>query len=319
MKNEGQPGMQPNGEPQGYFVVVPPAVEEDKFELTRLVSNVLSAWKGIVIGGVLGAAITAVVVLQLPLEFRAQALIAPVESSEGLAGSLRSQFGGLAALAGVNIGGNVSRKEEFFAMLDSPGFAREFIVSDNLLPKLYADRWDPKTQDWRPGVKRPTLEQGVQRFMTDVSSVSEERRTGLVTVTIICESPQLAAQWANRMVELANERLRNDARVESERSIQYLNNELAKTSVFELRQSIFRLIETQVNNAMLANVQREYAFRFIDRAVVPEKRYGPKRTLLTLLGGFAGAVLGTGVLLAWRTWRRERAAGHVPAPSGNPR
>jgi hypothetical protein len=308
MNDERQTRPRPTGEPQGYFVVVPPSVEEDKFELKRLVSNVFSAWKGILIGGLLGGVITAVVVMQLPLLYRAQALIAPVETSTGLAGSLRNQFGGLAALAGVDIGASASRKEEAFAMLSSLGFARDFIVSEDLLPVLFADRWDAKARQWRPGEKVPTLEDGVMRFTRDVRSVTEERRTGLITVTIVCESPKLAARWANRMVDLANERLRREAREQSERSIRYLNTELAKTSVVELRQSIFRLIETQVNNAMLANVQIEYAFRFIDRAVEPERRFSPRRTLLTLLGAFAGAVLGVGILLAWRAWQREKVA-----------
>jgi uncharacterized protein involved in exopolysaccharide biosynthesis len=301
-------GPRPAGEPQGYFVVVPPSTEEDKFEFARFVRNVFAAWKGVVIGGFLGGVFTAVWAMQLPLLYRSQALIAPVENNTGLAGSLRNQFGGLAALAGVDIGATASRKEEAFAMLSSQGFARDFIVAENLLPVLFADRWDAKAKKWRPGENEPTLEDGMMLFTRDVRSITEERRTGLITVTVVWESPELAARWANRLVDLANERLRREAREQSERSIQYLNNELAKTSVVELRQSIFRLIETQVNNAMLANVQIEYAFRIIDRAVPSEKRFSPRRTLMTLLGTFAGALLGVGIFLMRRAWQRGKGA-----------
>ena len=44
---------------------------------------------------------------------------------------------------------------------------------------------------------------------------------------------------------------------------------------------------------MLANVRQEYAFRVIDPATAPEKRSWPNRTLLALLGAFAGFVVGT--------------------------
>ena len=301
----------PDAEPQGYFVVVPPATEEDRFEFGKLIATLLGTWKAAVIGAVIGGAVTAFVSMQMTPLFRAHALIAPVEANSGLSGALRSQFGGLAALAGVDMGAAGSRKNESFATLGSQGIAREFITSQNLLPQLFPDRWDATAKAWRG--KEPSLEDAVLIFTREVRSVVEDRKTGLITVTVEFRSPRQASEWTNLMVEHVNEKLRLQATQEAERSIVYLNNELAKTNVVELRQAIFRLIETQVNNAMLANVQREYAFRFIERAVTPEQRFSPRRTLLTALGVLAGAFLGVACLLVRRAYASEKARARAAA------
>ena len=55
------------------------------------------------------------------------------------------------------------------------------------------------------------------------------------------------------------------------KSINYLREELNKTSVVELQQAIYRLLEkAQTKKIMLANVRDQYAFSVIDSAKVPE-------------------------------------------------
>jgi uncharacterized protein involved in exopolysaccharide biosynthesis len=284
------------GPPTGYFVVVPRPEVDEQGELSALVSKVLVSWKLLALMTFLGALAAFGVSLELRKTFRAQALIAPVAPS-GVTGAsgLRSEFGGLAALAGVDLGSSNSRKEEWLATLTSNGLATDFIQSKNLLPILYSERWDPATKGWRAGTSPPTMEDAVKRLTTNVRTITEDRRTGLVTVAVEWYSPDLAATWANDMIEMANERLRTEAIDNAERSIQYLNKELAKTTVVGLQQSIYRLIEEQVSHAMLANVQREYAFRFIDRAVPPQTRASPRRLLFAAVGAFAG--LTTAVLV----------------------
>ena len=157
---------------------------------------------------------------------------------------------------------------------------------------MFADRWDPEKNRWREGKKVPTIADGVRLFNDEVRSVTDDRKTNLVIVAVEWYSPELAARWTNQLIDMTNERLRSIAMGNAERSIQYLNDELAKTNVVELRQAIFGLIESQINNAMLANVQHEYAFHFIDRAVVPDRKVAPKRSLISLVGAFAGFSLG---------------------------
>ena len=297
------------GPPSGYFIVVPDPQEDGADELASFGGELLTAWKLLLAMFFLGALLAGLSSYLMAPKFRAQALVVPVtQQTSSPAGSALRELGGLAALAGVDIGITGGRKEEYLATLNSPGFAREFIETRNLLPILYADRWDPQAKRWRPGEKIPTMDQAVKRFTKDVVSIADDRRTNVVTITVDWYSPLLAAQWANGMIELVNERLRSDAIRTADSSLDYLNKELAKTNVVEIRQAIYRVIEQQVNNAMLANVQREYAFHFVDRAVPPEVRFSPKRPLMAAVGAAVGLFVGVLVVYVRRVRARRREA-----------
>lgn len=283
-----------SGPPSGYFVVVPPSDQgQEDLDLARVVATALRGWKKILAAALAGALIAALVSFYLPSVYRAQVLVAPVQQGgAGALGALQSQVGGIAALAGIDLGGGADTRKESFARLASSGFARDFIVTGQLLPALFPERWDEKAGQWRAGEQVPTVEDGVRRFTHDVRAVSEDRKTGLVTLTVDWYDPVLAEQWANGLIDLSNERLRAEAVANSRQRIDFLNAELRKTDVLELRQAIYRLIESQLNTAMLASVQKEFAFRVIDAAVVPDRRARPRRTVLTVVGGLLGATAG---------------------------
>jgi LPS O-antigen subunit length determinant protein (WzzB/FepE family) len=299
------------GPPSGYFIVVPEPQGAASNELAAFGGELLAAWRLLLVMAVIGGLIAVAVAFLLPPKFRAQALVAPVTQSgaTGGGGGALSKLGGIAALAGIDIGSTGGRKDEFLATLNAKGFARDFIQTQNLLPLLYARRWDPQSQRWRAGETPPTLGEAVRFFTEDVVSISDDHKTGFVTITVDWYSPQLAAQWANGLIDMVNERLRAEAIHGAESSLDYLNKELAKTNVVEIRQAIYRLTEEQVNNAMLANVEHEYAYRFLDRAIVPEKKYTPKRAVMGSVGAAAGLFVGVLIVYA----RRVRARRNGPA------
>ena len=299
------------GPPSGYLVVVPPGGEADAITLGEVLSIAFASWKLILVCAVVAAVLAGAASFLIRPTYRATVVVSPVvQAGMGGAGALRNQLGGLAALAGIDLGSGGRDKEQSLATLKSSGFARDFIVAENLLPLMYPERWDPVAKQWRAGEKPPSLELAVTQFTRHIRTISEEQRTGIVTLTVEWFSPELAAQWANRMMASVNDRMRLEATRNSERSISFLNQELEKTPVVELQHAIYRLIEEQVNNAMLANVQREYAFRVIDPAFAPEQRSSPQRTMMVLVGGVIGGFIGLCIVFIRRS---VRAAGlHKP-------
>lgn len=302
-----QPHARPDmdGPPQGYFVIVPPGDGESRIDIGRAARVLFAAWKILLLTVFAGALVATVTALQMRNVYRSEVLVAPVSQSRGGAlGDLRSQFGGLASLTGIDLGtGDVDVGEIHLAALSSAGLAREFILENDLVPVLFADRWDAKANDWAAGEEPPTMQDAVRRFTLDVSRVNEDRRTGLITVRVEWYDPETAARWANGLVTMVNQRLRAEAIENSSRRIEYLNNELAKTEIVGLRQAIFRLIETQVNQAMLANVRPDYAFQVIDPAVASDVKWkvAPRRSLIVLGGTLAGLLLASAVIL----WQRH--------------
>ncbi|WP_293374289.1 GNVR domain-containing protein [Nevskia sp.] len=240
----------------------------------------------------------------LPEKFSASVVLAPVGDDSvggklGGAGALLSQFGGLASLGGLSLGSG-GRKSESIATLGSAALAEGFIAEKKLLPVLFDDEWNPGTKTWKESdpADQPTLWKAEQKFAKKVRSVSEDKKTGLVTLTMTWRDPQLAAEWANELVARANASLRARAIEQSQRNLEYLNGQLVKTSVVELQKSIYGLIENEIKQVMVANGNAEFAFKVIDPARAPEKRTSPKRGLITVIGLFVGFMLGIVIALA---------------------
>jgi uncharacterized protein involved in exopolysaccharide biosynthesis len=220
--------------------------------------------------------------------YRAEVLLAPAEDQTGH--GLASQFGGLAALAGVSIRGDSS--VEPLAVLKSREFARKFIDEQGLLTIFFSEQWDSASGRWRQSDPDhwPDLRDAVKFFDDSIRRVSEDARTGLVTLHIQWTDPFVAAEWANLLVERLNEQMRSRALREAEENVEYLQKELARTNVVALQQSIGRLLETEMQKLMLARGTSEFAFRVIDPAEPPRRRYKPMRTLTVVLATILGGL-----------------------------
>jgi hypothetical protein len=295
------------GPPAGYFVLLSERNDEDALGVAKIFAWLSRWWRLLLAAGLLGAVAAVAYSFTMPKTYRSRMVLAPVTSEEGMGsvGGLSNELGGIAAMAGVDVTGDAARREQSFATLNSDGFARDFIVQENLMPLLFAKQWDAKAGRWLPGKLPPTLEAGVRKFKHNVVYVKQDHITGLVTVTVEWYSPATAAAWANRMVELVNSRLRSEATRSAEKSVEYLNNQLSKANTVELHQAISRLIEQQVNRAMVANVRPDYAYRFIDPPVAPDVRFGPQRLLYALGGAAAAMVLAYLYVYAYADRRRK--------------
>lgn len=225
-------------------------------------------------------------------QYTASVVLLPVSTrggSLGLGGSV-SELSGLASLAGINLSGANQVKTEALATLESEVLTEQYIRQHDLLPVLFSRDWNAATRQWKTSdpEKVPTLWKANRRFK-DIRSIIDDTKTGLVTLTIKWKNPYLAAQWANGLVKLTNDYLRQRAIDESERSISYLSSEVTKTNIVEVKSAIYNLMETQIKNEMVARGREEFALRVIDPAVPPEKKSFPKPILWTA-GAFLGGI-----------------------------
>jgi uncharacterized protein involved in exopolysaccharide biosynthesis len=247
-----------------------------------------------------------------PKTYKATITISPVSDSSssqlsGLSG-LASQFGGLAALAGVSVTGD-SKKSESLAVLQSEALTETYIQKNNLLPVLYQNRWDAKNKKWKSAnsTETPTMWQANILFKNSVRAVATDAKTGLVTLTISWNDPKIAAQWANDLVKMTNDFVRNKVIEQSERNIAYLNDQAAKTDAVGVQQAIYPILQAEINKVMLARGSNEYAFRVIDPAVTPEKPSSPLKRLWILVGMFSGFCISTLLVIARSALRSAHA------------
>ncbi len=274
----------------------------------RVVRQSLWLWLVIVVFHV---ALAIAAAFYLSPVYRSELIVAPVPqgSANGLLGNVASQLGGLSQLVGIQDQGAIG-KDELIALLGSREFAREFIHERKLQPILFYKIWDATTETWMVDSEEdvPSEIDAIRAFRENVMQISEARRTtGLVTVSFEWIDRHQAAEWATAYLEFANNKIRQRTITEAQRSIQYLNDELAKTSIVELRTAIYSLIETQINRIMVANVRDEYAFKIVDSAFVPDpdEFVRPNRPLI-VLGGFVFGLLMATVLVVLRQAIRDR-------------
>ena len=266
----------------------------------RLVAAVMTG------GALVGALLTWV----LPPVYEARTVVSPVtqESMGNVLSGLRSQLGGLAQLAGVDLGSLASEaKVTAYATLASDEFARDFIQANDLLPVLFSRQWDSENKRWENPRRAPTLNDGVRYFRKRIRFVSEDRRSGLVTLRIEWKEPQLAARWCNGMIDMVNERLRREAVAQSDESLVVLEKEVARTNSIELQQLLYRLMQSNINAKTVALVKREYAFKVIDRAYPADRDQmkRPRFAPMIALGLALGALLSIGYVILALALRDE--------------
>lgn len=227
----------------------------------------------------------------------------------GNLGALVSQFGSLGSLAGVALGGGGRQEAEPLAVLQSRVLTQAYIEKNELLPILYPDQWDPVSKKWMVADpdRLPTVWKAYEDFRK-IRTVLADSKTGLYTLTITWKDPELAARWANDLVREANNYLRARALAESERNVEYLRGEAAKTDIVQVKTAMYGLIENEVKQAMLARGRDDFALKVIDPAVVPERTSSPRMLVWLLAGGVLGAVLAAITVFVRAAWRNAPAS-----------
>ena len=286
--------------------------DPDSFSFVRI------AWRGrwLILAFIVAFGLASVAYAFLATEwYDAEVVLTPTgtKNTQGLAnvlGNLGGGLGALAGLAGISLGGQGIA--EPLGVLKSREFAREFIEEQALLHVLLADKWDAKAGRWKQTNprKQPDVRDAVRYFEKHVLTVRDDKKTGLISVVIEWKDADVAAAWANRIVDRLNDQMRARALHEAEANVDYLRNELAQTNVVSVQQAISKLLESEMQKVMVARGNKEFAFRVVDPAAVPKWRSWPMRTVVVALGILAGGLAGL-IAVLMRESNRVRGSNHV--------
>lgn len=266
-------------------------VPDDGVDLTELVAGIARyRWLVLAVWVTVVAAAMTYYFFATPI-YRTEALLAP--NQQDAAPSLPGALSGLTNLIDVGLGSS-NGQNVAIATLQSRSFVREFIDEMNLMPVLFEDEWDEQQQSWisEDPDGQPDVREGVQLFLEEVLSVVEDRVSGLVYVRVSWSDPDVATDWAARLIALVNERLRATDLAKSQARLAFLQEQLTKESYVEIRQALASLIEGEIQKSMLARVDTEYAFTVVDPPMPPHKRFSPKLKILLLLSVAGGLAIG---------------------------
>lgn len=208
--------------------------------------------------------------------------------------------------------GAATKKSGFKLISDLRREYSEFKASIVQIPErvLNPERYERMQASLQSGAG---LANSVRRFKSRHMRVDQEPLTQLVTISIYWNDPEIAAEVANKLAARLNMQARTEAINESRLRIKHLEEELRKTSLVGLRQSIYALIEMEINQITVAEAEPDFVFEVIDPALPPSIHLfvQPARVLImagsTVFGlGFSCALA---IALAYLRELRAKAKG----------
>ena len=284
---------------------------DDEIDLRELFS-VLWAGKILIVGITTLFALGSVIyALMLPNQYQASIVLAPAQQEAGGLSASLGQLGGLASLAGINIGeGGGSEPQLAQEILRSRSFIETFISENDLAVEVFAvDDWDVQTNqlsidaalydtdsgEWvresAPGKSPIPSGWELYKVFSGRFSVSQDKKTGMVTLSVEYYSPIVAKQWADKLVAAINAHMQARKLQQVNRNIKYLEAQIEKTPIADMREVFYTVIEEQIKSKMLAEASPEYVFETVSPAMVPEEKSQPKRALICILGTLLGGML----------------------------
>lgn len=239
-----------------------------------------------------------------PNVYTVQGLYMPKGAEDGGSlAKLAGQFGGLASMAGVNLGGSGADKTDIaLELLRSRAFLQAFIEKHELIvPLLAVKKWDQisdtliyddelydvEQQRWirkAPAGKKviPTAWEAFPKLIENVS-VDYASKKGTLGIKLTYYSPEIAAEWLKLLVKEMNLFWQKRTQNETEKYIGLLEEQAMQTNNSELKTILYSLIGEQTKTLLLNNITDEVMFETVAPIVIPEEKSAPSRALLCII------------------------------------
>lgn len=262
--------------------------------------------------------------LYLPNIYQSVATMAPQASgSASRLEELANRYSGLASLAGVNIGGAGRLTESQIAMeiTKTLTFFESFLYREVVAELAAVAEWDsdsgdliydnalydPKGDIWTMDEKRgrsnkPTLQEAHEIFLEHFS-VTEDLNTSLVTFSVTHQSPVVAKEWLELVLDSIDKQAKEDSIRESQTAIDFLKDQRNRTELVFIDEVFAQLIEEQFKSKILAEGSSNYLFRAIQPPYIPEKKIQPNRAWICI-SSFLIAFIGCCILSIARVFSK---------------
>ena len=278
------------------------STNQDEIDLRQLFDAILEG-KWIIIALTTSLSIIAVLYsISLPNVYKSEALLSPV-TGEG-SSQAASNIGGLASLAGINLQTqSVGNSTKALKKLRTLSFYEDNILPNIFLPDLMAlNSWDSKnnkiiydknifnseTQTWN---KIPSSQKSYKDFKR-ILGFSQDYDTGFVTISVKHQTPYIAQEWTNLIVNQLNDFFRTNDKREAQAAMDFLNTQMAQTSYTEIKQVIAELLQNKMQQLTLIEANDFYVFSYLDPPKVMEEKIEPNRKSISILGAVLGSLLG---------------------------
>ena len=221
-----------------------------------------------------------------------------------------SDFSGVASLVGVDLSGEGASVFKVMEIIQSREFVRHLITFENVLPSLMAaesfdassqqinfdpEIFDAESNTWtrEPGVNGNIIPSYLEahREYSDMLSIVKDKLTGLISIKFEHISPLFANDFLSLIIQEANNLNREIDVDATTKALTYLKGELSQTPQIEIKKSISKLIENQLETRMMASIYDDYILIPLEPPFVPDKKSRPIRSLIVILSTLIAGML----------------------------
>jgi LPS O-antigen subunit length determinant protein (WzzB/FepE family) len=288
-------------------------LKEDELDLIEIFYALIQG-KWIIISFTTFTSIIGVIYsLSLPNIYQSEAILVPVDPGSSISGALQN-YSSLAGLAGISLpseGSPKSNSKRALKTMTSLSFFKDNLMPEILLQDLMAVKsWDYKTNSliydesifnentktWvrnysYPKKQIPSAQESFKVFKSKHLIIEKDKITGFITLTVRHQSPHVAMNWANLIVNEINVFYRQKDEFESLQAVNFLNSQIATSSLSEVRQVIAELLKQETQKLALIEAKQAYVFDYIDPPAVMEKKSEPQRSTICIIIALLGGIL----------------------------
>lgn len=241
------------------------------------------------------------------------------------------RFGGLASLAGINIGQNQNSMnfDLYLAGLKGRAAADELARQPGILRTMFAGEWDDTQHTWRQPQSRfgfirksigwflgyraipwtPPNGAQVQQVLAGMIDVYKPLNSPIATVTLRTNNPEWGRQLLWALHHAVDDALRKKTMARATDSINYLNKELATVTVSDYREALISTLSDQEKIRMAASAKDSFAAEPVEPPAAPNGPTSPNPMSIIFGALVVGAIFAT--LLAWLKYRLDISLGEV--------
>jgi LPS O-antigen subunit length determinant protein (WzzB/FepE family) len=297
---------------------------DDEIDLRELLHAIFEGKWIILILTIVAAIASVSYSLSLPNLYQSKAILV-AHQSNGNTGALQG-MGNLANLAGVTLPtqGADSNSAKALKKINTLSFFEDSILPNISLHELMAQKsWDPKTNTlafdekiydessnkWvrnfsPPKNLIPSAQESFKVFKNHFS-MTEDREGGFITLKVKHHSPYVAKKWAVLLVDEINLFYQKKDKAEAEKAISYLNTQILKTNLTEIKQVFASLLQQETQKIMLTEAGESYVYEYLDPPAVMEIKSEPNRKTICILGTLLGLIFGIFIVLIRFFFKKE--------------
>lgn len=299
-------------------------IEEDEIDLRELFKTIVAGKKIIITVVLVIVTITFFYALKLPNVYKSEAVLIPTaqEGSSSLGG-----LGGLAAMAGVSVGGGVMTPDVAFnSLLGDYAFMKNF-VEKNKIYEYYSNPDLDKNYVFALGFRgiydilSPSNDENsteeidrdneifeLIKTIEKKFSISADKKSGLITISYDDSDRTYAPKMIDYFLRDASDYLVENNLKNIDAKLGYFQQELNRVDSFELRQSVSSMISKILQEKVMMKSKQYYQ---CDVLTEPTESYikakvKPKRALILVVSFVTSVILGIFIVFFLNFIRNEK-------------